>query len=172
MGNDHTAGTREGISKPAALVADNDLAVGRIVEAISHSPYWDDTAIFILEDDAQNGPDHVDAHRSTGLVISKYSPAAPQPYVDSHFYTTVNMVRTIESLLGLPPMNHNDGQAAPMWTMFSATAAQPPFAADARNREGGLIYEVNPPGSRGSAESAHMDFSQPDLADSAELNAI
>ena len=78
--NDHTAGTRPGLPTPNASVADNDLAVGRVVEAVSNSPYWDDTAIFVLEDDAQDGADHVDAHRSTALVISKYSPAArPQP---------------------------------------------------------------------------------------------
>jgi hypothetical protein len=84
--NDHTHGTTPGKPRPAALVADNDLAVGRIVEAVSHSPYWKDTAIFIVEDDAQDGPDHVDAHRSTALVISKYSPgSAEDPFVDHRF---------------------------------------------------------------------------------------
>ena len=75
--NDHTAGTRPGSPTPKSSVADNDLAVGRAVDAISHSPYWDDTAFFILEDDAQNGADHVDAHRSIALVVSKYSPRGP-----------------------------------------------------------------------------------------------
>ena len=77
--NDHTAGTTPGMPTPRASVADNDLAVGRAVEAISHSPFWNDTAFFILEDDAQNGADHVDAHRSLALVVSKYSPRAPKP---------------------------------------------------------------------------------------------
>ena len=82
--------------------ADNDLALGRVVDAVSHSPYWDDTAIFVLEDDAQDGADHVDAHRSIAFVVSKYSPgSAAQPYVEHRFYTTVNMIHTLETLLGL-----------------------------------------------------------------------
>ena len=80
------------------------------MEAVSHSPYWDDTAFFILEDDAQNGADHVDAHRSIALVVSKYAPqtADGAAFVDSRFYSTVSVVRTMETLLGLPPMNNND----------------------------------------------------------------
>ncbi len=111
--DDHTHGTTPGKPRPAASVADNDLAVGRVVEAVSHSPYWDDTAIFILEDDAQNGADHVDAHRSIALVISKYSPGtAEHPFAvrGQSFYTTVGMIHTMESLLGLPPMNQNDAR--------------------------------------------------------------
>jgi hypothetical protein len=92
--NDHTAGTTPGGPTPKSLVADNDLAIGRAVEAISHSAYWDDTAFFILEDDAQNGADHVDAHRSLGIVVSKYAPH-PKPgeaaVVDSRFYSTVSV---------------------------------------------------------------------------------
>ena len=100
--NDHTAGTRPGGPTPKSSVADNDLAVGRAVDAISHSPFWDDTAFFILEDDAQDGADHVDAHRSIALVISKYAPhgADGAPFVDSRFYSTVSVVRTMETLLG------------------------------------------------------------------------
>ncbi len=96
--NDHTAGTRPGGPTPKSSVADNDLAVGRAVEAVSHSPFWDDTAFFILEDDAQDGGDHVDAHRSIALVISKYSPRSPNggPFVDSRFYSTVSVIRTME----------------------------------------------------------------------------
>jgi hypothetical protein len=105
--NDHTAGTRPGSPTPKASVADNDLALGSVVEAVSHSPYWDDTAIFVLEDDAQNGADHVDAHRTIALVISKYSPGTQQqPAVDHHFYTPVNMVHTMETQLGLSHMNN------------------------------------------------------------------
>jgi DNA-binding beta-propeller fold protein YncE len=171
--NDHTAGTRANIPKPAALVADNDLALGRVVEAVSHSPYWDDTAILVLEDDAQNGADHVDAHRSLALVISKYAPGTPQrPFVDSHFYTTVNMIHTIEALLGLPPMNNNDARAAVMAPLFSGPGTQPPFKADYRNHTNGLIYTVNPPQAPGASESAAMDFSTPDSADTELLNAI
>jgi len=171
--NDHTLGTLPGYPRPEASVADNDLAVGRVVDAVSHSAYWNDTAIFILEDDAQDGADHVDAHRSTALVISKYSPrSAGQLFVDHRFYTTVNMVHTMEMLLGLPPMNNNDAQAAVMAPLFSGTGDQPPFNADARNLQNGLLYEVNPPKGPGAKESAQMDFSHADAADSAQLNAI
>ncbi len=124
--DDHTSGTRVGKPTPSASVADNDLAVGRVVDAVSHSPYWDDTAIFVIEDDAQDGADHVDAHRSIALVISKYSPgSAAKPFVDSRFYTTVNMMHTMESLLGLPPMNQNDGFAPVMAPLFSGPGNQP-----------------------------------------------
>jgi DNA-binding beta-propeller fold protein YncE len=171
--NDHTLGTLPGYPTPNASVADNDLAVGRVVEALTHSPYWDDTAIFILEDDAQDGADHVDAHRSTALVISKYSPhPTGQPFVDHHFYTTVNMVRTMEVLLGLPPMNNNDAQAAVMAPLFSGAGDQPPFQADASNLRNGLLYQANPPKAPGAKESARMDFSHADAADAAQLNAI
>src|SRR5205814_6534406 len=106
--DDHTGGTRPNFPRPAASVADNDLALGRVVDAVSHSPYWDDTAILVLEDDAQNGADHVDAHRSIAFVVSKYSPGSTDnPFLDHHFYSTVSMIHTIEVLLGLPPMNHN-----------------------------------------------------------------
>jgi hypothetical protein len=171
--NDHTHGTTAGKPRPAASVADNDLAVGRVVEAVSRSPYWDDTAIFILEDDAQDGADHVDAHRSIALVINKYSPgSADHPFVDHHFYTTVNMIHTIETLLGLPPMNQNDAYAPVMAPLFSGTRNQSPFTADWSNRDNGLIYQMNPAKGQGAKESAQMDFSRPDAANPAVLNAI
>jgi YVTN family beta-propeller protein len=171
--NDHTIGAYLGYPRPEASVADNDLAVGRVVEAVSHSPYWDDTAIFILEDDAQDGADHVDAHRSVALVISKYSASSTQrPLVDHNFYTTVNMVHTMEALLGLPPMNNNDAQAAVMAPLFSGAGDQPPFNADSSNLRNGFIYKVNAPKGPGAKESARMDFSHADAADAAQLNAI
>lgn len=171
--NDHTHGTTAGKPRPAASVADNDLAIGRVVEAVSHSPYWDDTAIFILEDDAQDGADHVDAHRSIAFVISKYSPgSADHPFVDHHFYTTVSMIHTIETLLGLPPMNQNDAYAPVMGPLFAGAGNQPPFTVDWRNRENGLIYQMNPAKGQGAGESAKMDFSRPDAANPAVLNAI
>jgi len=170
--NDHTIGTRPGMPRPSACIADNDLAVGRVVDAVSHSPYWDDTAIFILEDDAQNGADHVDAHRSLALVISKYSPLERAPFVDHRFYTTVNVIHTMEVLLGLPPMNNNDAQAAVIAPLFSAAGDQRPFSADYRNRDNGLLYQVNPPKVQGSAASLKMDFSHADAVDSALLNRI
>jgi len=171
--DDHTGGTRPERPRPAASVADNDLALGRVVDAVSHSPYWDDTAIFILEDDAQNGGDHVDAHRSIAFVVSKYSPGtAAEPYVDHRFYTTVNLIHTMEVLLGLPPMNQNDAYAPVMGPMFSGPGAQPAFETDYRNLKNGLIYETNKRDARGASESAKMDFSRPDAAGAAGLNRV
>jgi hypothetical protein len=171
--DDHTHGTTPGKPRPAASVADNDLAVGRVAEAVSHSPYWDDTAIFILEDDAQDGADHVDAHRSIAFVISKYSPGTAQrPFLDHHFYTTVSLIHTIETLLGLPPMNQNDAYAPVMAPLFSGPGNQPPFTADWSNRDNGLIYQMNPAKGQGAGESAKMDFTHPDAANPAALNAI
>jgi len=171
--NDHTAGTRPGAPAPSASIADNDLALGRVVDAVSHSPYWNDTAILVVEDDAQDGPDHVDAHRTVALVISKYSPSRGEnPYVESSFFTTVNMVRTLEALLGLPPMNTNDGHAAVMGSLFSGDSGHPAFVADDRNLKNGLIYRTNSPDAYGAADSAQMDFSAADRTDTATLNNI
>ncbi|MBV9671020.1 MAG: phosphoesterase, partial [Acidobacteriales bacterium] len=171
--NDHTSGAKAGKPTPKAAVADNDLALGRVVEAISHSKYWNDTAIFVLEDDAQDGADHVDSHRSLGLVISKYSPIRTAgPFVESGFYTTVNMVHTMEALLGLPPMNANDAYAPVMVHMFSGRGEQPAFVADHRNEKNGLMYQVNPSGSAAARQSARLDFSHADAADSRVLNRI
>jgi WD40 repeat protein len=171
--DDHTGGTRPGRPRPAASVADNDLALGRVVEAVSHSAYWDDTAIFVVEDDAQDGADHVDAHRSIAFVISKYSPGSVEhPFVDSGLYTTVSMIHTIEALLGLPPMNQNDAHAPLMAPLFSGAGNQPPFTADWSNRDNGLIYQVNPAKGQGSKASAKMDFSRPDAASNVVLNRI
>jgi DNA-binding beta-propeller fold protein YncE len=180
--DDHTGGTRPGKPTPQASVADNDLALGRVVDAISHSPYWDDTAIFVVEDDAQNGVDHVDAHRSIAFVISKYSPRpqadnspssfASKPFVDSHFYTTVSMVHTMEELLGLPAMNLFDAHAPLMASPLSGPGTQPPYEADDRNLRNGLIYAINARNATGAEESSRLDFSGPDRADAAVLNAI
>jgi DNA-binding beta-propeller fold protein YncE len=171
--DDHTGGTRPERPRPAAAVADNDLALGRVVDAVSHSPYWDETAIFILEDDAQNGGDHVDAHRSIAFVVSKYSPGtAAETFVDHRFYTTVNLVHTMEMLLGLPPMNQNDAYAPAMGPMFSGEGKQAAFEADYRNLKNGLIYETNKRDAPGASESAKMDFSRPDAAGAERLNRV
>ena len=173
--NDHTAGTRPGGPTPRSSVADNDLAVGRAVEAISHSAYWDDTAFFILEDDAQNGADHVDAHRSLGIVVSKYAPH-PKPgesaVVDSRFYSTVSVLRTMETLLGVPPMNNNDAFASLISSLFTGPGDQPPYDADYSNRENGLIYAANKPNAVGAAASMKMDFTHADRAPTDKLNLI
>ncbi len=168
--NDHTAGTRPGGPSPKSSVADNDLAVGRAVEAISHSPFWDSTAFFILEDDAQNGADHVDAHRSIALVVSKYAPH--ELCVDSHFYTTVSMIRTMEELLGLPPMNNDDAFAPVIASLFSGPGDQPAYTADTSNRDNDLIYTANPTNAPGARESMKMDFRHADHADARKLNVI
>ena len=114
--DDHTSGVEPGVPTPRAQIADNDLAFGRIVEAVSNSPYWRDTAIFVVEDDAAGGLDHVDGHRSPGFAISPY---ARHGYVDHTYYTQIDVVRTIEQILGLPPMNQHDLAATPMWTAFT-----------------------------------------------------
>jgi DNA-binding beta-propeller fold protein YncE len=115
--NDHTSGTQVGKLTPTANVADNDLALGKVAEAVSKSKFWKDTAIFVLEDDAQNGPDHVDAHRSVALVVSPYT---KRNHVDSTMYSTSSMLRTMELILGLKPMSQFDAAAAPMYGSFQA----------------------------------------------------
>ena len=173
--NDHTAGTRPGGPSPKSSIADNDLAIGRAVEAISHSAYWNDTAFFILEDDAQAGADHVDAHRSLAIVVSKYAPHAKDgqaAFVDSRFYSTVSVLRTMESLLGVPPMNNNDAFASLISTLFTGSGDQPAFTADQTNRVNGLIYTANKPTAPGAAASMKMDFSHADRADTYKLNLI
>jgi hypothetical protein len=173
--DDHTGGTTVGGPTPKSSVADNDLAVGRLVEAISHSAYWDDTAIFILEDDAQAGADHVDSHRSLGIVVSKY---APHPMhgqgavVDSRFYSTVSMLRTMETLLQVPPMNNNDAFASLIAGVFAGPGDQPAFDADVSNRENGLIYRANGATAPGANRSGKMDFRHADRADTNMLNLI
>jgi len=143
-----------------------------VVDAVSHSPYCDDTAIFVVEDDAQDGADHVDAHRSIALVISKYSPRSTTPFVDHHFYTTVSMTHSMEELLGLPPMNLFDAHATLMAPLFSGPGTEPPYDADDRNLQNGLMYEMNGKDAPGAKQSARMDFSHADAAKAQELNAI
>ena len=123
FGNDHTAGARVGVPSPAAMVADNDLAVGRFVEHLSKSKIWKESAIFVLEDDAQNGPDHIDAHRSPCLVISPYT---KRKHVESSMYSTSSVLRTMELILGLSPMSQYDAAARPMYACFSK---KPDFSA-------------------------------------------
>ncbi|MDR3739444.1 MAG: bifunctional YncE family protein/alkaline phosphatase family protein [Terracidiphilus sp.] len=174
LGNDHTAGTRPGGPTPKSSVADNDLAVGRAVDDISHSPFWDDTAFFVLEDDAQDGADHVDAHRSYALVISKYAPhtADGAAFVDSRFYSTVSVIRTMETLLELPPMNNNDAFSSLIGSLFTGPGDQAPYTADTSNRDNGLIYTANKKKAPGASESMKMDFRHADRADAQKLNVI
>jgi hypothetical protein len=147
-------------------VADNDLALGRVIEAISHSKFWPQTAVFVLEDDAQNGSDHVDAHRSPALVVSPYT---KRHVVDSSMYSTSSVLRTMELILGLRPMSQYDAAARPMDAAFQAKADLSPFThlpagADLQERNTRLAWGVE--------QSQKMDFSQEDAADDATLNEI
>ncbi len=164
--NDHTSGTAARKLSPRALVADNDSALGRVVEAVSRSPVWNQTAIFVLEDDAQNGPDHVDSHRSPAYVLSAWS---KRGFVDSTHYTTASMLRTMELILGLHPMTQFDAAATPMTNCFAARADLRPYAAEKPRVS---LEERNPSGATGSAQSARMDFSEEDRIDDDELNGI
>jgi hypothetical protein len=124
--SDHTEGVNQTYPTPRSMIADNDLALGRIVEAVSHSPQWKSTCIFVIEDDAQSGPDHVDGHRTAFQVFSPY---VLRHHVDSDLYTTVNMLKSIEVMLGLDPMNRFDMLARPIDTCFSDKADLTPFNA-------------------------------------------
>lgn len=166
LGNDHTAGTRAGYPTPRAMVAENDAALGRVVEAISHSPFWKESAIFILEDDAQNGPDHVDAHRSPAFVISPFTKRAA---VDSTLYTTSGMLRTMELILGLPPMSQYDAAATPMYNAFQTTPVLTPFKARPARID---VTEKNAANAWGAEASARMYLAEADLAPELELNEI
>lgn len=167
IGGDHTQGTRVGQPTPRAHVAENDLAVGRLVEAVSGSErYWKDTAIFILEDDAQNGPDHVDAHRSPAFVASAYT---KRGVVDSTMYTTSGMLRTMELILGLPPMSQYDAAATPMYNSFTNKADLTPF----KHRPARIdLAEKNQPNAPGARRSAQLDFTKEDAAPDIEFNEI
>jgi YVTN family beta-propeller protein len=148
--NDHTSGTRPGIPTPRAQVADNDLAVGRILEALSRSRFWKDTVVFITEDDPQAGVDHVDGHRTVGLVASAYSRMGGR--VVSTNYNQTSMIRTIEQILGLPPMNQIDASATPMTACFTDKPDFTPFVAVPNNIP---LDEMNPTTASLSGEALH-----------------
>jgi len=126
LGDDHTSGTTPGMPTPRAAVADNDLALGKIVEAISHSKFWKETCIFVTEDDPQSGLDHVDGHRTVGFIISPYTKRGK---VISSYYSQINMVRTMENILGIPPMNQMDLTADPMLDCFTNEPNFTPYTA-------------------------------------------
>jgi YVTN family beta-propeller protein len=164
--SDHTYATTQHARKPSAYVADNDQAFGQLVDAVSHSTFWGSTAIFAVEDDAQDGPDHVDAHRSTAYVISPYTQTGS---VDSSFYSSVSVLRTMELLLGVPPMSQFDAAATPMTAAFSSTPNLRPFNV--------LPPQVSLTATNGSTApmqqtSAKIDFSEPDLIPMGVMNRI
>jgi YVTN family beta-propeller protein len=166
LGEDHTRGTQAGAFTPVAMVANNDQAIGRLVDRVSHSKYWEKTAIFIIEDDAQDGPDHVDARRTVGLAISPY---VKRGMVDSTLYTTSSFVRSMELLLGLPPMSQYDAAAMPLYASFDVAAK--PVAFDVLPPQVDLNAR-NTARSVGAKQSAKMDFDDYDEAPMRELNEI
>jgi YVTN family beta-propeller protein len=166
LGDDHTNGTTPGSPTPRAMVADNDLALGRIVEAITHSRYWKESAIFVLEDDAQNGPDHVDAHRSVLLAVSPFS---RRRTLDSTLYTTCAVLRTMELILGLPPMSQYDAAATPMYAAFQPASDIAPYDHRAARVS---LEEKNDWSSPGARASLRMNLREADMAPELELNEI
>jgi YVTN family beta-propeller protein len=166
LGNDHTRGAMPGAPTPRAMIADNDLALGRVVEAISNSVYWKDSAIFVVEDDAQSGPDHVDSHRSVALLAS---PFAKREFVDHTFYSTSGVLRSMELILGLPPMSQYDAAATPFFNAFLST---PNLAGYRRMTPLVPLDEKNPPNAAGAAASRTMNFNDADLTPEEPLNEI
>jgi YVTN family beta-propeller protein len=162
---DHTSGAAEGYETPRAMAADNDLALGRIVEAVSRSPFWRSTVIFVLEDDAQNGPDHVDSHRSPLLVISAWS----RPGVYHRFTNTTDALRTMEEILGLASLSQFDNFGRPLRDIWAET---PDSAAYAALTPAQRLDEMNPPRTRGAIESRRLDLGTVDAADMDLFNHI
>ncbi|HEX5274467.1 MAG TPA: alkaline phosphatase family protein [Candidatus Rubrimentiphilum sp.] len=164
--NDHTSGTAPNAPTPEAYVATNDWVVGQLVDAVSHSPYWKSTAIFVLEDDAQNGPDHVSDQRSTFYIASPYARGG----VDHTHYSTVSFLRSIELLLGLAPLSVADTTTQPLYKLF---ALNPVNAAPYNAIKPSIdMTAVNKRAAYGSAISAHLDWSKPDMVDPRVLNDI
>ena len=164
--SDHTYASTQHARKPSAYVADNDLALGRLVDSVSHSQFWPSTAIFAVEDDAQDGPDHVDAHRSTAYVISPYTQTGK---VDSTFYSSVSVLRTIEAIVGVPAMSQFDAAATPMTAAFTSTPNLQPFNVVAPQVS---LTATNGPNAPLSGASARIDFSQPDQIPMHLMNRI
>jgi hypothetical protein len=163
---DHTVGTKPGLPTPRAAVASNDLALGMIVERVTHSKYWPESAIFVIQDDAQDGSDHVDARRTIGQVISPYT---KRGRVDSTMYTTSSMLRTMELLLGLQPMSQYDAAATPMYASLGDVADPAPYTHVPAKID---INELNPENNPGAQASLKMDFSDYDRAPMFELNEV
>jgi hypothetical protein len=164
--NDHTSGTTKGKLTPTSYVADNDLAFGRVIEALTHSKFWPQLAVFVVEDDAQNGPDHVDAHRTIAYVISPYIRRAS---VDSHLYSTSSMLRTMELILGLKPMSQFDATALPMFYCFQSKADLRPYQAEPSRVS---LNEKNGDTAWHHEISETLNFAKEDAADDLLLNEM
>lgn len=165
IGNDHTEGTAAGYPTPKAYVADNDYALGRLVDTVSHSKYWSSTAIFVVEDDAQAGPDHVDAHRTIAQVISPYTQTGA---VDSTFYSTASMLRTMELISGIGPMTQFDASAIPMFNSFTSHPNFAPYTVTKPSES--ILTQVNPSNAPLASQIAKQDFSEEDHANMQLLN--
>ncbi len=165
LGNDHTANTKPGWPTPKAYVADNDYALGRLVDDVSHSPYWKSTAIFVVEDDAQAGPDHVDAHRTIAQVISPYTQTGR---VDSTFYSTVSMLRSIELLVGIGPLTQFDATAIPMFNSFTSHPDFAPYFAVKPSEQ--ILTQVNTANSPMATQAAKEDIAREDEIDMRSSN--
>ena len=164
LGNDHTSGTAPGKIAPLSLAADNDYALGLLVEAVSRSRFWSSTAIFVLEDDAQNGADHVDSHRSPAFVIS---PWVKHHAIDSSMYNTASMLRTMEFLLGLKPMTHFDAGARPMTAAFADKADPTPYIVEKPRIS---LDERNPAATAAAQRAANLKLDEADENDDDEMN--
>ncbi|HEV3386872.1 MAG TPA: alkaline phosphatase family protein, partial [Gemmata sp.] len=164
--NDHTAGTRVGKPTVTAMVADNDLALGMVVEAVSNSKFWKEMAVFVIEDDTQNGADHVDAHRCPALVISPYT---KRKYVDSTLYSTTSMLRTMELVLGVQPMSQFDAAARPMYNAFSPKQDLTAFKHELPKVD---LKELNKRDAFGASWMETQDLSKEDLLDDVVFNEI
>jgi YVTN family beta-propeller protein len=163
---DHLLGTRKGAPTPSAMMAENDMVLGRIVDTLSHSRYWKEMALFVVEDDTQDGPDHVDVHRAPVFLAGPYVKRAA---VDSTMYSSSSVLRTMELLLGLPPMTQYDSAAVPMWAAFQRRPDARPYSARASNVD---IDQKNLASAYGSAESRDMLLEVADSADDREYNEI
>jgi DNA-binding beta-propeller fold protein YncE len=166
MGNDHTSGTAAGKIAPLSAAADNDYALGMLVEGVSRSRFWNSTAIFVLEDDAQNGPDHVDSHRSPAFVIS---PWVKRHTVDGSMYNTTSMLRTMEYLLGMRPMTHFDAGARPMTAAFADRPDPAPYAAEKPRI---ALDARNPAATAGAHRAENLRLDEADENDDDEMNDI
>ena len=166
LGENHTRGTTPGAFTPEACVASNDIGLAKIVAAASRSRFWNEMAIFVIEDDAQNGPDHVDAHRTIGFVIS---PWCKRGLVDSTLYTTASMIRTMELILSLPPLTQYDAGATPMFNCFAKESVITPYNVLPPKVD---LFAKNTARSPGAKQSARMDFRDYDRAPEDELNRI
>lgn len=162
---DHTAGARAGSHTPESMVADNDLALARVVEALSHSKYWENTVIFVVEDDAQDGPDHVDSHRSPFLAISAWS----RPGLHRRFTNTTDVLSTIEEILGLEALSQFDHFGRPLRDIWADAADLTPYASLTPDQP---LDDKNPARTNGAIQTERLDLSREDAADMDLFNRI